>query len=127
MNPIDQTTFTPSTDAPPEERGNCLQAAVASLLDLPLADVPHFAAEEDWFGCYGAFAASRGCFIVQTTIPVDGAYGIGFGKSPRGEYNHAVVSFGGEVAHDPHPSRDGLRTWEGYEYFVPLDPARVGL
>lgn len=41
MTPVDQTILhDPQTGA----IGNCMQAAIASLLDLPLDAVPHFAA-----------------------------------------------------------------------------------
>ena len=42
MKPVDQTILT----AP---GGNCFAACVASILELPLADVPNFCSEERWW------------------------------------------------------------------------------
>lgn len=42
MTPVDQTSFY-DPDAPPNrQRGNCLTAVVASLLELPIDEVPNF-------------------------------------------------------------------------------------
>jgi len=38
MKPVDQTAFGPS-------KGNCLSASIASLLELPIEDVPLFTTE----------------------------------------------------------------------------------
>lgn len=43
MRPVMQTTFAAKDDGGEWlARGNCLQAALASLFDLDLDDVPHF-------------------------------------------------------------------------------------
>ena len=49
MTPVFQTEHYGGRDWRERGRvpGNCAQAAVASLFDLPLAEVPHFAAEVD--------------------------------------------------------------------------------
>ena len=33
------------------------------------------------------------------------------GKSPRGNFNHAVVAYNGEVVHDPHPIGGGVESF----------------
>lgn len=35
-------------------------------------------------------------------------YSIASGKSPRGDFDHSVLYFGGKMIHDPHPSDAGL-------------------
>lgn len=47
MTPVFQTQFNSGTDPLP---GNCWQAVIASLLDLPLEQVPHFMAHGE--RCY---------------------------------------------------------------------------
>jgi hypothetical protein len=42
MTPVDQDRFYEPDLPPDQQRGNCLSAVVASLLDLPLAAVPNF-------------------------------------------------------------------------------------
>lgn len=88
--------------------GNCLQAAVASLLALPLDAVPHFAVFADWQVALRLWADGRDLTlrsVVTDTVPDWPC--IVSGPSVRG-VPHAVVAVGGQVVWDPHPSRAGL-------------------
>ena len=119
MKPVYQTIF----GLP---HGNCLQAAVASLFELELDDVPNFMERgDDWEKCFERFVLERG--LQTVAFDVDGLRGIwapvGYhlitGKSPRGDYLHEVVGYRGEPVHDPHP--DGgceLKTMEFFTVFV---------
>lgn len=126
MKPVDQTLFGVG--------GNCMAAAIASVLELPLEKVPHFMLEHDTLeGAQGAaerWLRARGVLYMpmyflnpealQTTHFGFGGYHLLAGYSPRkngrGDHlEHAVVAkllpWGVELAHDPHPSRDGLLNW----------------
>ena len=126
MKPVDQTKFVP--DPYDDECGNCLQAAYASILELPLEDVPHFAAipgdDGEWWFAICRFVREHGYATALCDEPIEGAVGTASGKSPRGDFNHVVVVRGDEMIHDPHPSRAGL---DGdpiqFSYLVALDPA----
>lgn len=117
MKPVDQTQFEPNADDP-AKTGNCLSACIASILELPIEDVPTFAAHEDWWERAVAWLDERGHTIwpIPTwildalTVSPDAldCWYIACGKSPRGDFNHGVVASGAHIAHDPHPSRDGL-------------------
>lgn len=95
-------------------QGNCLAAAVASLLGLPLDEVPHFAEADDWWGAMASFARTHGYAIDRADEPPK--FGLAFGPSPRG-VTHAVVILNGETAWDPHPSRAGLLSASMYVRF----------
>lgn len=41
-------------------KGNCMQAAVASILELPLEDVPHFILQKGWYDTMDTFFDSHG-------------------------------------------------------------------
>lgn len=87
--------------------GNCLQAAVASLLGLQLEEVPHFLETDDWSRSLTDFARARGWRIrYDDQSPT---FGLVFGRSPRDEM-HAVVYRDHHMAWDPHPDRTGLAT-----------------
>lgn len=114
--------------------GNCYQAALASVLELPLAEVPHFGLDADWAEKSWAWLLARGvvrafyygealerfhwpCWDgpgpdeLYDGISVVGRVGvIGAGPSPRGAFRHAVVldPDTGLLAHDPHPSGLGV-------------------
>lgn len=116
MIPVDQTMFRPSEG---DGAGNCLAACIASVLELPLEDVPNFAAlsQEEWFTALQTWLRDRGLgIIVWSTagqmpyLDPDGADALlAQGKSPRGDWRHTVVvDAAGELLHDPHPSRDGV-------------------
>lgn len=103
----------------PQVPGNCLQAAVASVLGLPLETVPHFAAFVWWSAAMEFWARGRGMVVRHedtTTIP--DRLCIAGGKSPRG-VDHACVADGGRVVWDPHPSRDGLTLVDEVWWFEP--------
>lgn len=106
---VTQTTF---YDPDSEGHGNCTEAAVASLLGIPLSDVPDFRENgaESWefWDAFEAFFESRGFRITlnPSSAPCDGYY-LASGPSARG-CPHMVVMRDGELAHDPHPSRSGL-------------------
>jgi hypothetical protein len=89
--------------------GNCLQAAVASLLGRPLDAVPHFLTFRDWPSAMRIWCTTEQLTVRQVgageDIPAERC--ILIGRSPRG-YGHACIGVGGVVVWDPHPSRDGL-------------------
>ena len=118
--------------------GDCQRAVIASLLNLPISEVPHFngIAKEDplvFWEALQSFCKSHG--YVYLTVParsVFAFYGLDedvyheiSGPSPRGNgITHAVVGKGGHVVFDPHPSKAGLAgdssEWE-YSFLVRAD------
>jgi hypothetical protein len=103
--------------------GDCLRACVASLLELPAGDVPHFAEEELWWQAMEAFIrrySGRAVdFVQEAAFPALPAtddpdawprHVIACGPSPRGSWHHCVLvdATTGDLAHDPHPSGSGL-------------------
>lgn len=106
--------------------GNCMQAAIASLLDLPLDDVPHFAAIEgdEWWSEFLTWARDLGyeVFVIDGDFPPIPL--LLHGKSPRG-VSHLVVGIGSTVVWDPHPSRDGLTEIQGGYVLCPPLPFRA--
>jgi hypothetical protein len=86
---------------PAHPQGNCLQAAIASVLELPLEDVPDFAnrnGEENpnWLVDICDWSLGRGIgfahFDREQGLPIlNNIYCIPYGKSPRSEESHAVV------------------------------------
>lgn len=118
MKPVDQTVFG-------DPGGDCFRACVASLLELDLDQVPHFAAR-DWPRSLELWLAERGLCDVWICWTPDGWVPPGphirGGQCSRG--SHAVVAVGAEIVHDPHPSREGLHTIEDCVLLVPVDVAR---
>ena len=124
MKPVDQTTF----GAP---GGNCFSACVASLLEIPISEVPYFMGDEkdwgvkDWFQDFLAWLRPRGWWAIP--IPLRNGWKpeglcILSGKSPRGDFDHSVVARGLEMIHDPHPSRAGLDSHKDVVVLVPIEP-----
>lgn len=110
--------------------GNCWQAAIASLLDLPIEDVPDFVhvryppEKNDGFtpdeqGCNPyhwqdllAWLKDRGLQIVVIDsrqlrhVTPRGVY-LASGPGPRG-LDHTVLMHETVMVHDPHPSDAGI-------------------
>ena len=141
MKPVIQTRFY-DPDAPvDQQRGNCLTAVVASLLELDIDQVPNFVQDDvdsgganNWFTSLLRFLADRGWrlhYVTPTTDLPLGAYYTAAGISPRGngEIHHVVVCQDGRMVHDPHPSGDGLLTEERWWALYPIpagEPAYAG-
>lgn len=114
--------------------GDCWAACIATVLDLPRADVPHFVntqGPEEERGDALWYRASRAWLQEHTgldlwaytpddiwppreafaDLPADTRqlYALASGQSPRGDWLHGVViDLDGHVVHDPHPARAGV-------------------
>jgi hypothetical protein len=135
LKPIPQSIFV-STGV----RGDCFRACVASILELPIEDVPHFVAiEKDWWGEVQRWLAKWDLFALWIRVgedfmlgwPAETTYCILNGESPRAKgRKHCVVArldgWNFEVVHDPHPEGGGIvGTPESAVLFVPMHPERL--
>ena len=114
MTPVYQDKFGPG-------RGNCQQAAVASILGVPLYAVPDFH-DDTGDVLYHSFLASKG--FVSVRLPPERApdcYYIAHGPSIVSGNPHACVYRAGELRHDPHPGRNGLSNVEDIFVIVPME------
>lgn len=101
-------TQTVLTDEAAGVTGNCVQTAVACVLDLPLDVVPHFSAFVWWPAAMELWARGRRLTVrTERTSIIPDHLCIVAGTSPR-IGDHAVVGEAGGIVWDPHPSRDGL-------------------
>lgn len=118
MTPVTQTRLhIKDRDGSVIQKGNCFQAAVASIMDLPLEEVPNFIeySDDEWFEKFIGFLDSMG-YEYAWHYANDGqdikGYSIGSGISPRAtkdcRITHAVICLDGEMVFDVHPSRDGV-------------------
>lgn len=124
MKPVDQTTYG-------KGKGNCFSAAVASILELPLAAVPYFMGPEDWWTpfvdwcvtcarCYPIYLPIK---ILPPECPPPAGYSIMSGRVARTtEVLHSVVALDGVMVHDPNEpaGRPGLTEVTDYIILVPL-------
>lgn len=127
MKPAHQTKF-----GYPD--GNCHAAALASVLEIPLKEIPDFGVDDDWYDRFARYMISRHALQpLDFILPDDGVHDLwipqGYhlinGTSERGLL-HSVVGFMGEVEFDPHPDNTGLKTVDSYTIFAVLDPATSG-
>lgn len=126
---------------PKNKMGNCWQTCIACVLDMELEEVPHFAAMgvhwwdkfQTWLSNYNYFAIEILCDSDNTPmypVPADITC-ILSGKSPRGEWNHAVVGITKdlkekgkertnrfEFLHDPHPDNTFIEDLQGITFLV---------
>lgn len=109
MRAVDQTISS-------HVNGNCFEACVASILELPLDEVPTFVGgnSEEWFEAFAAWMATRGhaaAYLPHAPGMRPIGYHIGasdFHSVDGVRTAHAVVALDGTVVHCPHPSRAGL-------------------
>jgi len=98
-------------------QGDCARAVIASLLELPIAEVPHFMqlADEvhgfwnrlyDWLENRGYEFLPNVSLIYHWREGDPDLYHEMSGPSPRGNGTyHAIVGKNGKPFFDPHPSR----------------------
>lgn len=121
------------------EPGDCMRAAVASVFELPLDEVPHFCDTgpdhggngDLWWLAWHGFALHHGVLVHHleisdpTALSLPG-YCLLSGVSPRANpdvdkpMRHTCVGYLGQLAWDPHPSRAGLATIDEADYLVPI-------
>lgn len=104
--------------------GDCMAACIASLLELPIDQVPN-PHTTTWWDDWQAWLKQRGLYLVEA-IGADWmppGWGILVGTSPRGDWQHACVALNGEIVHDPHPDGGGVAQRTAYDLLVPYDPA----
>ena len=115
MQPIKQTIL---HDPDNGQYGNCFQACIASLLEMPITQVPHFYEHGEngsealsklntWLALHG-----MGFFDISGNIGDifknnANTYHIISDYSPRNNF-HTVIGLNGEMVFDPHPSNDGI-------------------
>lgn len=111
MRPVRQTKRG-GPDVPPEERGDCWNACLASLLEVPIeaVPVPHSDdPEHHWWDATQEALEPHGYEVVMASWNVyPSGYWIAVVPSKNlGSYDdgtpvmHVIVMHGGEVAHDP--------------------------
>lgn len=136
----------PVTQTETGEDGNCERAAIASIFEVTLDDVPDFRAldqqGESWWWHLSEWCAARGVRPLRIgnvrgakdVLPI-GAYCVVGGVGPRG-IDHSLVGkvknrWGTiEIVHDPHPEANSENLGEGFEredltFFVAVDPAHA--
>lgn len=128
-------------------RGNCFAAAIASLTEKPLTDVPNVEVLFDvdgvsWYGVMDAWLRANGYEIITDNRykvfhrPDDfsedaraelrdclkGRYYLASGMSPRGVM-HVCIYQNGVMVHDPHPTREGIdeKTISYFEEIIKKD------
>jgi len=123
MKPVDQEFM---HDDEKGIQGDCFRACIASVLELPIAAVPHFALlGSRWMIVLHTYLSGLSREIEwEDGVPPDGIWAIATVKSPRGaDLMHSVIWRDGKIVHDPHPSRAGGEGPLGYYYIVPDLPS----
>lgn len=116
----------PVTQSRTGENGRCLEASIASLLEIPEAAVPDFGSDDTYLRNMAKFLKPYGLYYVQVSAD-NPALKMMFaanndiwttveGISHRGR-RHACVAKSGKLVWDPHPddgTAKGLRIIENY-------------
>lgn len=129
MKPVDQEFINGNPDGVP---GDCVRAATATLLNLPIAAVPHFVAAHggQWRTAWERWLDERDLIVVELD-PRQRPLGFFLAVGPtertgRGNnVSHMIVMHGGGIGHDPHPSRAGLTGVERVYLIAARDPSRM--
>lgn len=134
MNKIDQTRFG-GKDAPVEEQGNCFQACVATVLQIPLEeayDCIGVQDDDEWFDDFNKWLVQYGlgCIFFEHSekAPVKatsfrGIYMVEcMSKALYHGERHCVVVRDEKLLHDPNPHAKEQGDCQGIYIFVPLRP-----
>ncbi len=139
MKPVYQTKFGGKSSAL-DEQGNCFQACLASVFELPLEeafDIVHYDTPE-WWDQFHAWLAEFGLacvYIITMLVGEDGqaprpwleSLGYHIARVDSGTLTdgtwHAVVMKGDKVVHDPNHHSTSEGKVDGVYLFVALNAA----
>jgi hypothetical protein len=127
LTPVYQDLFFEKGKDNSQQRGNCLSAVVASLLDLPLKAVPNFVEIDtlggpNWWWHMWKYLElmNKELVMINPRNPPAGKYYTLAGLSKRAtEYapiHHIVIFKDGKLIHDPVPGGDGNYTYDNGWY-----------
>ena len=132
MKKIEQT-WLGGVDAPTNGEGNCFQACVASILEIPMegsfnhglfSDEEWFEKFNEWLNQYGLASIFIECNPDKplNSTPLRGIH-IAEMETAESLLKHAVVIDGDRIIHDPMPCLSNKEyTCCGIYFFIPLDP-----
>ena len=125
-------------DAPIEQRGNCFQACVAYVLQIPLEEAfDHtFLNDDEWLDEFNKWLEqyNLGCVFIEMSEekPVSTSVfkGIHIAECMsktlyQGERHAVVMRDHFELLHDPNPNATEQGDFQGIYVFVPLEPAKM--
>lgn len=114
---------------------NCLQASVASILEISIDVVPHFLLAKDWREALDDFLAKYDLklALVKNTATsflkklLANSYYLmlGYSDITVKTVRHACVGFNGKIVHDPHPDKIGLECVNEIGLFLVKDPSII--
>lgn len=123
MMPTRQTKFG-------QPDGNCFQACLASIFEIPIDDIPTFGGDDNpktgWYYQFEEWSIDRfGLQPIDLMAQASGelwfwiprGHHIINGMGPRG-LMHSVVGRDGKMVFDPHPDDAGLEEIESFTVFV---------
>lgn len=137
MNKIDQTCFG-GKDASLEQQGNCFQACVATVLQMPLEEAfDNRRYSEDWLDEFNKWLERYGLWCIyifggkDNPMKVTEFRGLCIGEFMsktlyQGERHVIVLRDHFEVFHDPNPNAKGkIGDFQGVYVFVPLEAYKM--
>jgi len=135
MNKIYQNRFG-GANAPDGKKGNCVQACIASILELNLEDTFDITqyGDGDFYDVLTAWLNKRGYHMIcfpyldrdNKPLNLQGYYIIG-GTQITSGIKHAEVAFNGEIIHDPI-SPNFISQIQPFEIWLiyPMNPVKIG-
>jgi len=133
MKPVKQSIL---HDPENNQYGDCFRACIASLLELPIDEVPHVLNSPKpsrWYEDILQWLGKRGLAYIEYRVTdedmkhwqllwgVDNLhiYHIITGQSPRDKkIYHSVIGLNGQIVFDPHPDNTGLVSIKSYGFII---------
>lgn len=113
------------------ERGNCMAACWASILEVTIETVPDYqevaAAGGSWLNTVNTWLSKHhGVIYVElqdwlTPVVIPDGFHLINGDGGGATAGHSCVGFCGRLVWDPHPRGTGLRSIDNYGVLVPLN------
>lgn len=99
------------------ETGNCFEACIASLIELPLKVIPEFCnipKDDNWIIIFAGLLKSQGYVLhsMDGISPKGFSIASGFLKDSKKE--HSCIYYNGQLFHDPLPNGNGIENIQFY-------------
>lgn len=104
------------------QHGDCWAACISTITEIPIEEIPDVNDPKYsewptyWYAMWN-FLKDKGFLLYCENVNQfkgNGDCCIACGKSPRGNFNHAVIWNNGMI-HDPHPDKTGILNIDHFE------------
>lgn len=107
------------------ESGNCFEACIASLIEIPLKVVPEFCnipKGPEWLALFRQLLNSQGYELDIFGEKCPNGFSIATGFIKDSKIEHSCIYYNGNLFHDPFPNGNGI---ENIQFYISIRKLKI--